>query len=60
MLQVNNTDLANATHEQAALTLKGSGSVVTIVAQYKPEGKNYPSYVCSLTVLDYCFIAFYY
>lgn len=38
-MKVNNIDLRKATHEQAAATLKGSGSTVTILAQYKPEGK---------------------
>ncbi|XP_028401415.1 disks large homolog 1-like [Dendronephthya gigantea] len=40
ILSVNSTDLTNATHEQAALALKGSGNTVTIVAQYKPEEYN--------------------
>lgn len=38
-IQVNGKDLSIATHEDAALALKGAGSTVTIVAQYKPEGK---------------------
>lgn len=38
--QVNGVDLRNATHEQAALALKNAGQTVTIIAQYKPEGKN--------------------
>ena len=37
-LQVNNTDLQTATHEQAAQTLKNAGSEVTLVVQYRPEG----------------------
>ena len=36
--QVNGIDLHNATHEQAAAALKGSGDTVDIIAQYKPEG----------------------
>ena len=39
VLQVNNTDLQTATHEQAAQTLKNAGSEVTLVVQYRPEGK---------------------
>ena len=39
--QVNGVDLTTATHEQAALALKGSGSTVTIAAQYRPEGKAF-------------------
>lgn len=38
-LQVNGIDLRGATHEQAAAALKGAGQTVTIVAQYRPEGK---------------------
>ena len=57
LLQVNSTDLANATHEQAALALKGSGSIVTIVAQYKPEGKE--QFKIFVGVFNYCFIIFY-
>lgn len=37
--QVNGIDLRGATHEQAAAALKGAGQVVTIVAQYRPEGE---------------------
>ncbi|XP_048589028.1 disks large homolog 1 isoform X2 [Nematostella vectensis] len=37
---VNDVDLTNATHEQAAAALKGAGSTVTITAQYKPEEYN--------------------
>lgn len=37
--QVNDTDLQEATHEKAAAALKGAGTTVTIIAQYKPEGK---------------------
>lgn len=36
--QVNGIDLRGATHEQAAAALKGAGQVVTIFAQYRPEG----------------------
>lgn len=38
--QVNGIDLRGATHEQAAAALKGAGQVVTIIAQYRPEGKS--------------------
>ncbi|KAJ8031209.1 Disks large-like 1 [Holothuria leucospilota] len=40
ILSVNGKDLSIATHEDAALALKGAGSTVTIVAQYKPEEYN--------------------
>ncbi len=40
IFQVNEKNLVNATHEDAALALKGAGQVVTIVAQYKPDGKS--------------------
>lgn len=33
-------DLRYATHEQAAAALKNAGQSVTIVAQYRPEGKH--------------------
>ena len=39
-LQVNGVDLRHATHEQAAAALKNAGQTVTIIAQYRPEGKN--------------------
>lgn len=38
--QVNGIDLRGATHEQAAAALKGAGQVVTIIAQYRPEGES--------------------
>jgi len=38
--QVNGIDLRGATHEQAAAALKGAGQVVTIFAQYRPEGES--------------------
>lgn len=38
-VQVNGVDLTSATHEQAAAALKNAGQTVTIVAQYRPEGK---------------------
>lgn len=41
-LQVNGVDLKAATHEQAATALKNAGQAVTIVAQYRPEGKMLP------------------
>ncbi|XP_041354335.1 disks large 1 tumor suppressor protein-like isoform X5 [Gigantopelta aegis] len=34
------TDLLRATHEEAAVALKGAGETVEIVAQYKPEEYN--------------------
>lgn len=37
--QVNGVNLRNATHEQAAAALKRAGQTVTIIAQYRPEGK---------------------
>ncbi|XP_068687248.1 disks large homolog 1-like isoform X1 [Montipora foliosa] len=40
ILAVNDTDLLDATHEKAAAALKGAGSTVAIVAQYKPEEYN--------------------
>ena len=38
--QVNGVDLRMATHEQAAAALKNAGQTVTILAQYRPDGKN--------------------
>ena len=35
--QVNDIDLHNATHEQAAAALKGAGDTVDIIAQYQPD-----------------------
>lgn len=40
ILAVNDTDLQDATHEKAAAALKGAGSTVAILAQYKPEEYN--------------------
>ncbi|XP_030294525.1 disks large homolog 2 isoform X11 [Sparus aurata] len=40
ILSVNGIDLRGATHEQAAAALKGAGQVVTIIAQYRPEGQQ--------------------
>lgn len=37
---MNGIDLRGATHEQAAAALKGAGQVVTIIAQYRPEGES--------------------
>ncbi|XP_059502566.1 disks large homolog 2 isoform X3 [Stegostoma tigrinum] len=37
ILSVNGIDLRTATHEQAALALKGAGQTVTMIAQYRPE-----------------------
>lgn len=47
-LQVNDSDLENATHEKAAAALKGAGNTVAILAQYKPEGKEKP---CDVSIL---------
>lgn len=38
--QVNGVDLRMATHEQAAAALKNAGQTVTIIAQYRPDGKS--------------------
>lgn len=38
--QVNGVNLRNATHEQAAAALKRAGQTVTIIAQYRPEGRS--------------------
>ena len=38
--QVNGVDLRMATHEQAAAALKNAGQTVTIIAQYRPDGKT--------------------
>nr|XP_047932695.1 disks large homolog 1-like isoform X10 [Anser cygnoides] len=40
IISVNGVDLKAATHEQAAAALKNAGQAVTIVAQYRPEGKT--------------------
>ncbi|XP_066571233.1 disks large homolog 3 isoform X11 [Amia ocellicauda] len=39
ILSVNGVNLRNATHEQAAAALKRAGQTVTIIAQYRPEGR---------------------
>ena len=36
---MNGVDLRMATHEQAAAALKNAGQTVTIIAQYRPDGK---------------------
>ncbi|XP_041075843.1 disks large homolog 3 isoform X8 [Polyodon spathula] len=43
ILSVNGVNLRSATHEQAAAALKRAGQTVTIIAQYRPEGRN-PEY----------------
>lgn len=54
--QVNGVDLRMATHEQAAAALKNAGQTVTIIAQYRPDGKataviqNKPKDLSFLTV----------
>jgi len=40
IISVNGQDLKHATHEQAALTLKGAGNTVTLCVQYRPEEYN--------------------
>lgn len=40
VLQVNGTDLRQATHEEAAHCLKNAGDTVEVVCQYRPEGKT--------------------
>ena len=40
ILNVNNVDLTSATHEAAALALKGAGNVVHMRLQYKPDDYN--------------------
>jgi len=40
LLQVNDANLQQATHELAAQALKNSGTHVTLVCQYKPEGAS--------------------
>uniref|UniRef100_W5N899 Discs, large homolog 4a (Drosophila) n=1 Tax=Lepisosteus oculatus TaxID=7918 RepID=W5N899_LEPOC len=42
ILSVNGVDLRSATHEQAATALKNAGQTVTIIAQYRPEGRCCP------------------
>ncbi|KAJ6651808.1 hypothetical protein lerEdw1_016469 [Lerista edwardsae] len=39
IISVNGVDLKAATHEEAAAALKNASQAVTIVAQYRPEGK---------------------
>uniref|UniRef100_A0A673KFB0 Disks large homolog 1 n=1 Tax=Sinocyclocheilus rhinocerous TaxID=307959 RepID=A0A673KFB0_9TELE len=43
IISVNGVDLRSATHEQAAAALKNAGQTVTIVAQYRPEGRQFLS-----------------
>ncbi|XP_078514604.1 disks large homolog 2-like [Lissotriton helveticus] len=40
IISVNGIDLRGATHEQAALALKGAGQTVSMIAQYHPDGKR--------------------
>ncbi|KAG1683813.1 Disks large 1 tumor suppressor protein [Nymphon striatum] len=40
ILSVQNIDLRNATHEQAAAALKGAGQTISMIAQYRPEGNS--------------------
>ncbi|XP_026469152.1 disks large 1 tumor suppressor protein-like [Ctenocephalides felis] len=40
IISVNGVDLRNATHEEAAQTLKSTGQTVTIIAQYRPDDYN--------------------
>jgi len=40
ILKVNDTDIAQATHEEAAKALKGAGNLVKLTVQYRPEEYN--------------------
>ncbi|KAG1683812.1 Disks large 2 [Nymphon striatum] len=40
ILSVQNIDLRNATHEQAAAALKGAGQTISMIAQYRPEASK--------------------
>ncbi|XP_072379960.1 disks large 1 tumor suppressor protein isoform X5 [Diabrotica undecimpunctata] len=40
ILSVNGVNLRNATHEEAALALKGTSQTVSVVVQYRPEEYN--------------------
>eukprot|EP00092_Neocalanus_flemingeri_P024032 GFUD01026066.1.p1 GENE.GFUD01026066.1~~GFUD01026066.1.p1 ORF type:complete len:549 (-),score=59.43 GFUD01026066.1:181-1827(-) len=40
ILKVNDTDIAQATHEEAARALKGAGNLVKLSVQYRPEEYN--------------------
>nr|CAH7768567.1 unnamed protein product [Callosobruchus chinensis] len=40
ILSVNGVNLRSATHEEAAMALKGTNQTVTVVVQYKPEEYN--------------------
>ena len=40
MPQVNDIELATATHEKAAAALKGAGTEVTLKLQHKPQEYN--------------------
>ncbi|OWJ99164.1 hypothetical protein Celaphus_00009872, partial [Cervus elaphus hippelaphus] len=57
ILSVNGVNLRNATHEQAAAALKRAGQSVTIVAQYRPEGRRGKAEQDDLGRLDLLFIA---
>ncbi|XP_069468536.1 disks large homolog 3 isoform X1 [Ambystoma mexicanum] len=48
ILSVNGVNLRNATHEQAAAALKRAGQVVTIMAQYRPEGLQGSEYMATV------------
>ena len=48
--QVNDIDLHNATHEQAAAALKGAGDTVDIIAQYQPD-RTYTAWSCLIAIL---------
>lgn len=52
--QVNGVNLRNATHEQAAAALKRAGQSVTIVAQYRPEGRRWKVGQDDLGSLNLC------
>lgn len=40
IIEVNGADMRLATHEDAALALKGAGNTVTMVVQYNPNGRR--------------------
>ena len=39
-MKVNDNDIAQATHEEAARVLKGAGNLVKLSVQYRPEEYN--------------------
>lgn len=53
---MNGVDLRMATHEQAAAALKNAGQTVTIIAQYRPDGKATTLTYNILSDTDFLFI----